>query len=89
MTPDELVRRRVSDDLTFAYREAAAAARLAYDQWRRRQCAEAFAAYRAAQDRADAAQDALAHWVRTQVASDRDRPSRSGTTPSRRTSRPA
>jgi hypothetical protein len=35
-------------------------ATLAYEEWQRRPGAEAYAAFRAAQDQADAAQDALA-----------------------------
>ena len=44
-----------------AWRDAADEARGALNRWRRLHTAEAYAAYRAAQDREDAAQDALAH----------------------------
>jgi hypothetical protein len=36
-------------------------ATLAYEEWRRRPGPDAYASFRAAQDQADAAQDALAH----------------------------
>ena len=48
------------DELGDAWRAAHAEAHHAYEQWRRTPGSEAFVAYRAAQDRADAAQDALA-----------------------------
>jgi hypothetical protein len=44
-----------------AWREAQSAARRTYEDWRRRGGPDAYLVYRAAQDRADAAQDALAH----------------------------
>lgn len=40
-------------------------ATLAYEEWRRRPGPAAYAAFRAAQDQADAAQDALARWALT------------------------
>src|SRR3954449_208725 len=43
-----------------AWRDAAEDARAALAEWRRVRSPEAYAAYRAAQDREDAAQDALA-----------------------------
>src|SRR3954470_16144079 len=43
-----------------AWRDAAEEARAAFAQWSRLRSAAAYAAYRAAQDREDAAQDALA-----------------------------
>jgi hypothetical protein len=43
-----------------AWRDAAEEARAAFGSWRRLRSAEAYVAYRAAQDREDAAQDALA-----------------------------
>lgn len=52
------------EELTFVRREAQAEANLAYEDWRRRPCRDAYAVYLAAQDRADAAQDELANWVR-------------------------
>jgi hypothetical protein len=47
------------DDLIAAWRDAHAHARHAYEQWRSSPGVDAYAAYRAAQDRADAAQGAL------------------------------
>jgi hypothetical protein len=44
-----------------AWREARDEAGVAYGAWRSRPTREAYAAYRAAQDREDAAQDTLAH----------------------------
>jgi hypothetical protein len=58
----ELVLRR-EDARSAAYAawvDAHEEARTAYAEWRRLQTAEAYAAYRAAQDREDAAQDTLA-----------------------------
>jgi hypothetical protein len=52
------------EELSFVRREAQAEANLAWEDWRRRPCADAYAVYLAAQDRADAAQDELANWVR-------------------------
>jgi hypothetical protein len=48
------------EELEFVRREAQREADEAYADWLDRPCAEAFAVYRAAQDRADAAQDDLA-----------------------------
>jgi hypothetical protein len=48
------------EELNFVWREAQAEANLAYEAWRRSPCLEAYTAYRAAQDQADAAQDDLA-----------------------------
>lgn len=48
------------EELRFARREAQAEANVAYEDWRRVLSGDAYAAYRAAQDRADAAQDDLA-----------------------------
>jgi hypothetical protein len=42
-----------------AWKDARDDARIAYSAWQRMQNADAYAAYRAAQDREDAAQDAL------------------------------
>jgi hypothetical protein len=47
------------DELVQVWRHADAHAKHAYDHWRRTPGGEAYAVYRAAQDRADAAQDAL------------------------------
>jgi hypothetical protein len=52
------------EEFRFIRREAQAEADLAYEAWRRQHCNESYAVYRAAQDRADAAQDDLADWVR-------------------------
>jgi hypothetical protein len=46
-------------DLRFVWREAQREASLAYQHWRRTPDRTAYASYRAAQDQADAAQDAL------------------------------
>ena len=46
-------------ELRFLWREAEREAALAYDQWRLMRDRVSYAVYRAAQDRADAAQDAL------------------------------
>jgi hypothetical protein len=47
------------DPVLCAWREANARAQLAYEHWRREGGASAYAAYRAAQDQADAAQRLL------------------------------
>jgi hypothetical protein len=52
------------EEFSFVRREAQAEADLAYDQWHVQLCRESYAVYRAAQDRADAAQDDLAEWTR-------------------------
>ena len=55
----------VVDKLTLAWREAHARARLAYEHWALCPGEAAYARYRAAQDQADSAQDALhAHHAR-------------------------
>jgi hypothetical protein len=51
------------DELMDAWRAAQAEARGAYDAWVRSGAAKAYLVYRAEQDRADAAQDALAEWA--------------------------
>jgi hypothetical protein len=55
--------RAIFEEFSFARREAQAEANLAYDAWHVSRTIESYAVYRAAQDRADAAQDALARWV--------------------------
>jgi hypothetical protein len=55
------------EELRFVRREAQAEANDAYEYWRLRPHRDAYTAYRAAQDRADAAQDQLAGWA-AQVA---------------------
>jgi hypothetical protein len=49
----------VLEELSFAWREAQAEATLAYRYWCRMRDRTSYSIYRAAQDRADAAQDAL------------------------------
>jgi hypothetical protein len=49
----------VREEHTFAWREARLEASLAYSHWCRMRDRTAYSIYRAAQDRADAAQDAL------------------------------
>jgi hypothetical protein len=51
------------DELRFVRRDAQNEADVAYERWSASGGHEAYVAYRAAQDRADAAQDHLAHWV--------------------------
>jgi hypothetical protein len=51
------------EELRFVRREAQAEADLAYEEWRLVSTEETYAVYRAAQDRADAAQDDLAEWA--------------------------
>jgi hypothetical protein len=52
------------DEFGFIRREAQAEANRAYEEWAHQPCGDAYAVYRAAQDRADAAQDALANCAR-------------------------
>jgi hypothetical protein len=59
-------------ELEYVRREAQAEAELAYEAWSELPGRDGYAVYRAAQDRADAAQDELAAWVR---GSEGDRPS--------------
>jgi hypothetical protein len=51
------------EELGFVRREAQAEANLAYQDWLGHPSSERYAVYRAAQDRADAAQDQLASWA--------------------------
>ena len=53
----------ILEELRFVRREAQAEADAAYADWRVAAYPEAYAVYRAAQDRADAAQDDLAEWA--------------------------
>jgi hypothetical protein len=55
------------EELSFVRREAQAEATIAYEDWRLWPGGDSYAVYRAAQDRADAAQDELARWA-TQLA---------------------
>jgi acyl-CoA reductase-like NAD-dependent aldehyde dehydrogenase len=52
------------EELSFVRRQAQAEAYLAYSDWEQRPSAERYAVYLAAQDRADTAQDELAHYTR-------------------------
>jgi hypothetical protein len=56
--------RALLEELSFVRREAQAEANVAYEHWTRAPTDEAYVIYRAAQDRADAAQDQLADWMR-------------------------
>jgi hypothetical protein len=57
------------DELAFTWREAQKEAVSAYCHWRRIRDRTTYAIYRAAQDRADAAQDALSdRWRAAQAA---------------------
>lgn len=56
------------EEFSFVRREAQAEANLAYEQWHVHLSRESYAVYRAAQDRADAAQDDLADWARRLAA---------------------
>lgn len=51
------------EELRFVRREAQAEANVAYEDWAALPTGERYAVYRAAQDRADAAQDQLADWA--------------------------
>jgi hypothetical protein len=51
------------EEFSFVRREAQAEADLAYELWRAEPSMDTYAVYRAAQDRADAAQDDLADWA--------------------------
>lgn len=53
----------IYQEFSFARREAQTEANLAYEDWRHDTTSDAYVVYRAAQDRADAAQDALAEWA--------------------------
>jgi hypothetical protein len=56
------------EEFSFVRREAQAEADLAYEDWQLHCSGDAYAVYRAAQDRADAAQDDLADWTRRLAA---------------------
>lgn len=58
----------ILEELRFVRREAQAEADLAYADWRAGAGPGAYAVYRAAQDRADAAQDDLARWAQRMIA---------------------
>jgi hypothetical protein len=51
------------EELRFVRREAQAEANVAYEDWVALPSGESYSVYRAAQDRADAAQDRLADWA--------------------------
>ena len=55
------------EEMSFVRRAAQTEADLTYEDWRRRLCRDSYAVYRAAQDRADAAQDDLADIAILQV----------------------
>lgn len=55
-------------ELQFVWREAQAEADLAYRAWSEDRARDGYLVYRAAQDRADAAQDDLAAWAQEQRA---------------------
>jgi hypothetical protein len=55
-------------ELDYVWREAQAEADLAYLDWCRYPGSEGYVVYRAAQDRADTAQDELAGWARVEHA---------------------
>jgi hypothetical protein len=59
----ETVPHWVAGELRYVRRAAQADAERAYDAWRQHPRGATYAAYRAAQDRADAAQDHLAQWL--------------------------
>jgi hypothetical protein len=64
--PESVVSRyeaAMHQEFRFVRREAQAEADLAYEDWRLDPSLDAYVVYRAAQDRADAAQDALAAWA--------------------------
>ena len=52
----------ILDELSFVRREAQVEATVAYEEWQLWPGGDTYAVYRAAQDRADAAQDELARW---------------------------
>lgn len=56
------------EEFSFVRREAQAEANLAYEHWQVHVNRESYVVYRAAQDRADAAQDDLADWSRRLAA---------------------
>jgi hypothetical protein len=56
------------EEFSFVRREAQAEAEMAYEHWHVRPSKDTYAVYRAAQDRADAAQDDLADWSRALAA---------------------
>jgi hypothetical protein len=57
----------IGDELSFMRTEAQIESEMAYDHWCRHPGADGYAVYRAAQDRADAAQDLLAEWMTAAV----------------------
>jgi hypothetical protein len=61
-------------ELRYARYHAQAEADAAYETWRHNPGPHAYAVYRAASDRADAAQDALAEWARRHGGDDAEEP---------------
>jgi hypothetical protein len=64
LTRPSLRDRALLEELSFVRREAQVEANMAYSDWRGKPCRDRWTVYVAAQDRADAAQDALASWAR-------------------------
>jgi hypothetical protein len=64
LTHPSLRDRALLEELSFVRREAQAEANVAYSDWRGKPCRDRWTVFVAAQDRADAAQDALASWAR-------------------------
>ncbi len=56
------------EEYSFVRREAQAEADVAYEDWCADKTTDSYTIYRAAQDRADAAQDDLADWTRSLAA---------------------
>ena len=71
----------VLEELSYIWRDAQREASLAYCQWRRVRDRAAYASYRAAQDRADAAQDALSERHAAEFARRRGGPATAGLRP--------
>ncbi len=57
----------ILEELQFVRRAAQAEANTAYRDWSLRPSRDGYAVYRAAQDRADAAQDELTSWARSRL----------------------
>jgi hypothetical protein len=68
LTPPSSHEYAIFEELSFVRREAQAEADLAYQAWSSQHGGETYTVFRAAQDRADAAQDQLADWVRQLAA---------------------
>lgn len=68
LTSSRMPDHEMRDELSFVRREAQTEADMAYLDWLEQPSEEAYVVYRAAQDRADAAQDDLAACVRRLMA---------------------